>query len=370
MLASRIPPPPEPKSGALISRLTKRYVESLRWILRHPWWTGLGVLLICVIGVLPLMLQLVKFDPFPQDTGRRLYMPYHIEGQHPLGLVESAVDTIEAYLYENKEQFDIRSVYSYYDQARAESVILLTEDEEATLSTTEIIERIKDGMPALAIGKPNFEFDNQGGGDGGFNLQISGDSTARLNDLAVDVVRLLASVPGLEDVRSDAESGEREVQVAIDRVRAAAVGLTTREIADAIAVAMRGQNLREFRGESGEVEVRLAFRDSDKQSIDQLADLPLYTPEGRRISLRSVANFEVGFSPDTIRRTDRQTAVVLSANLGKDVSLDDVRPRVDAGCGAWLAKLRTGIRGRGSDIGPDTRPGIPDPVLQTLMRFA
>lgn len=329
MLAARIAPPPEPTSGALISRLTNRYVASLRWILCHPWWTGLGVLLICVVGVLPIMLQLVKFDAFPQDSGRRLYMPYHIEGQHPLERIEQSVDTIEKYLYDNKEEFDISSVYSFYDKSQAESTILLTDEDEATLSTTEVIERIKARLPILAIGKPSFDFDEQGGGDGGFSLQISGDSTDRLNDLAVDVARLLASVPGLRDVRSDADSGEREVQVTIDRVRAAGVGLTTRQIADAIAIAMRGENLREFRGERGEVDVRLAFRESDKQSIDQLADLPLYTPSGRRITLRSVADFDVGNSPDTIRRADRQTAVVLSANLEDGKSLDDVRPNVE-----------------------------------------
>jgi HAE1 family hydrophobic/amphiphilic exporter-1 len=146
MLAARIPPPPAPKSGALISRLTGRYVASLRWILRHPWWTGLGVLLICVIGVLPIVLQMVKFDAFPQDTGRRLYMPYHIEGQHPVDRVEQAVDTVEAYLYENQQELDIRSVYSYYDQGRAESVILLTDEEDATISTTEVIERTPPGF--------------------------------------------------------------------------------------------------------------------------------------------------------------------------------------------------------------------------------
>ena len=136
--------------------------------------------------------------------------------------------------------------------------------------------------------------------------------------------------PGLEDVRSDAELGEREIQVSIDRVRAAATGLTAREIADAIGIAMRGQYLREFRGDLGEVAVRLAFRDSDKQSIDQLADLPLYTPGGRRITLGTVANFRVGTSPATIQRTDRQTAVILSANLAGDDTLETVRPRVEA----------------------------------------
>jgi HAE1 family hydrophobic/amphiphilic exporter-1 len=329
MLAARVPPPPQPKEGAFISRLTNRYVASLGWILTRPWKTFGGVVLICLIGISPLMLQLIKFDAFPQDSGRRLYMPLHIEGQHPLVRVEAAVTTIEDYLFENQEKFDIRSVYSYYERDEAITVILLTEEEDATTSTTEVIERIEANLPVIAIGKPSFQFDQQGGGDG-FSLQISGDSTAILNDIGADVARLLAAVNGLEDVRSDAELGDREIQVSIDRVRAAATGLTTREIADAIGIAMRGQNLREFRGDMGEVAVRLTFRESDKQTVDQLADLPLYTPDGRRITLGTVANFRIGTSPSTIQRTDRQTAVILSANLAEDETLETVRPRVEA----------------------------------------
>jgi HAE1 family hydrophobic/amphiphilic exporter-1 len=329
MLAARIPPPPEPKPGALISRLTNRYVASLGWILTRPWKTFAGILLICALGISPLVLQLVKFDAFPQDSGRRLHMPLHIEGQHPLERVEAAVDTIEEYLFAHQEEFNIRSVYSYYEKGNAGTTILLTEDDEATLSTSEIVERIEANLPVIAIGKPSFSFEQQGGGDG-FSLQISGDSTARLNEIGVDVLRLLSSVEGLQDVRSDAELGDREVRVSIDRVRAAANGLTAKQIADAIGIAMRGQNLREFRGDMGEVAVRLAFRDSDKQSIDQLADLPLYTPEGRRVTLGTVANFRISTSPASIRRTDRQTAVILSANLAEDDSLETVRPRIES----------------------------------------
>ena len=329
MLAARVPAPPPAKEGAWMTRLTRRYARSLGWILGHPWWTGLGVVLICAVGVTPLVLNLVKFDAFPQDAGRRLYMPYHLEGQYPLETVKSAVDRVEEYLFENQEEFNIRAVYSYYDKREAVSTLLLTDEEDATLSTTEVVERIKENLPVIAIGKPNFQFDQQGGGEG-FSLQVSGDSTSRLNELGADIVRLLSSIEGLEDIRSDAESGEREVRVSIDRIRAAQAGLTTKQIADAIAVAMRGQNLREFRGESGEVEVRLAFRESDKQSIDQLGGLPLYTADGRRIRLGSVADFEMGFSPDAIQRTDRQTGVVLSANLTGDATLETVRPKVEA----------------------------------------
>ncbi|MDH3988454.1 MAG: efflux RND transporter permease subunit [Gammaproteobacteria bacterium] len=329
MLAARIKVPPRPKSGSGMARLTKRYVASLRWILVRPWKTFGGILLICLIGISPLLLQLVKFDAFPQDVGRRLFMPLHIEGEHPLERVENTVSTIEDYLFENQESFDIRSVYSYYEKRDASIVILLTEEEQATLSTSEVIERIEANMPEIAIGKPSFEFDQQGGGDG-FSLQISGDSTQILNELGIEVTRLLSTVDGLEDVRSDAKVGDREIQITVDRERAAAAGLTAQEVARDIGIAMRGQNLREFRGATGEVAVRLAFRENDKQSIDQLADLPLYTPDGRRIPLGAVANFRIGASPDTIQRTDRQTAVILNANLADEASLDSVKPRVEA----------------------------------------
>ncbi len=329
MLAARVAVPPRPKASAWISRLTQKYVGSLEWILGHRWWTALGIFLVCVVGVLPMILGAVKFDMFPQDVGRRLFMPYHIEGQHSLERIESTVNTIEDYLYARQEEFNIRSIYSYYEQGRAESTILLTDKSDATLSTREIIERIEKDLPEIAIGKPNFKFDQQGGGEG-FSIQISGDSTEILNRLGIEVARALATVEGLKDVRSDAETGDKEVRISIDRSRAAAVGLTAAAIAQSVSIAMRGENLREFRGETGEIAVRLAFRDDDKQSIEQLADLPLYTADGRRITLGSVASFQVSASPDTIRRTDRQTTVILTANFEDEVSVDDVRPRVNS----------------------------------------
>jgi len=329
MLAARVAIPPPQKSGAMMDRLTKRYIGSLNWELKHPWWTGLGIFLICVVGVLPMMLGLVKFDMFPQDVGRRLFMPYHVEGQHSLEQVEANVNTIEDYLYGRQDEFNIRSVYSYYDQGRAESTILLTAKEDATLSTKEIIALIEKDLPTIAIGKPSFQFDQQGGGEG-FSLQVSGDSTLVLNQLSLEVVRALSSVSGLKDVRSDAESGDREVRVYIDRARAAAVGMTAAGIAQSISIAMRGEDLREFRGDFGEVAVRLAFREDDKQSIEQLVDLPLYTPDRRRITLGSVASVRIGRSPDTIRRTDRQTAVILTATLDDEATLETIQPRVES----------------------------------------
>ena len=115
----------------------------------------------------------------------------------------------------------------------------------------------------------------------------------------------------------------------VDRERARQVGLNTEVIAGTVATAMRGTPLRKLRGPEGEVDVRLAFRDSDRQSIETLAQLPLYTASGQRITLGSVASFSVQNGPRRIERVDRTTAAVITANLD-GTTMDDIKPRIEA----------------------------------------
>ncbi|MCZ6825999.1 MAG: efflux RND transporter permease subunit, partial [Gammaproteobacteria bacterium] len=326
MLAARVPPPPVPKKGALMTRLTDKYLGSLAWVMKHRWWTALAIVLI--MGSVALPMKFIKFDAFPQESGRRLFMPYHVDEIYPLDRIEAAVDKIEDFLYANQEKLDIVEVYSYFDTGRAESTILLTDKDEATISTKDVIEFITENVPELVIGKPSFQFDQQAGGEG-FSIQISGDSTELLNELSFEVERILETIDGLTDVISDADTGAPEIQITVDRERAMAVGLNTELVAQFVSLALRGENLREFRGEDGEITVRMAFRDSDKQTVDDLAALPLYTASGERITLGAIADFKLTRGPQAIRRVDRRTAVVINANMEKDKSLEDVKPYVE-----------------------------------------
>ncbi len=326
MLASHIAPPPRPRQGTWMARLTNGYITSLRWTLAHPWWTALCVILILGSVFIPIKF-LVKFDTFPQEMSRRLFMPYHIEGVHPLEQIEAAVNKVEDYLYDNQESLDIISVYSYFDTERAQSTILLKDGDDATVPTKEIVERIKEELPEIVIGKPSFEFQQQGGGEG-FSLQLAGDSTAELTSLSKDVIRILSSLEGLTDLRSTTSAGDWEVRVKVDRQRALQAGLDSTTIAQAIGVAMRGDNLREFRSQEGEIEVRLAFRESDKQTLEDLQAVPLGIVTGNPVTLGTVADFELTRGPQSIRRIDRQTAVVIEGHVAKGASMDELRPQI------------------------------------------
>ncbi|MGH8309214.1 MAG: efflux RND transporter permease subunit, partial [Steroidobacteraceae bacterium] len=88
--------------------------------------------------------------------------------------------------------------------------------------------------------------------------------------------------------------------------------------------------LREFRGPDRELTMRLAFRESDKQSVDDLARFPLFLPDGRQVALGAVATFHLARGPRAIERTNRLTSVILSGNLEQGATLTAVKPRVEA----------------------------------------
>ena len=324
MLAARFPAPPPIAAGTVLGRVQNFYARTLAVTLRHKWWAALAIVLVLASAAIPMML--VKTDMFPQGVGRNLFINYHMNGTHPLERVESAVSTVEAYLDKNRERFGIKTIYSWFRPEDAGTFVNLGPRGSGP-ETREVLDQITEEMPEIIIGKPSFQFDQQAGE--GFSLQLSGDSTEQLVELSYELVRQLRLVEGLEGVRSEARDGEEEIQIIVDRQRASQLGLTTGDVAASVAAAMRGDKLKEFRGEDREVDMRLTFRESDRQNIDDLATLPLYLPSGEHVTLGAVANFRQVRGAREIDRVNRLTAVIVAGNLAKGVTLDEIKKRVE-----------------------------------------
>jgi len=324
MLAARFPAPPPIGASTLFGRLQNFYSRTLAVTLRHKWWTALAIVLVLASAAIPMMV--VKSDMFPQGVGRNLYVTYHLNGNYPLERVESAVSTVEAYLGKNRERFGIKSIYSYYRPDDAGTFITLFPEGRGLPETREVMDAITKEMPEIIIGKPSFQFDQQAGE--GFSLQVSGDATEQLAELSFELARQLRGVKGLESVRSEARDGEEEVQIIVDRQRASQLGMTTQDVAATVVAEMRGDKVKESRGAGRAVDMRLTFRESDRQSLDELARLPLYLPSGERINLGAVADFRQVRGAREIRRLNRLTTVILSGNLAQGTTLDEIKERV------------------------------------------
>ncbi|MEX2151110.1 MAG: efflux RND transporter permease subunit [Steroidobacteraceae bacterium] len=329
-LTARFPAPPPIRAGSLFGKVQEWYLRRLDWMFRHKWWSALFVML-TVLSPAPLfVLELVKFDMFPQDASDRVYLPYHIEGTYPLARTEAAVSRVEAYLEENRGRFGIDIVYSYYTPDEASSVIRLKPKDELPMEPRELMKEMEKGLPEIIIGKPSFRFDEDQSATGGFSMRLTGESTEQLVALSRTVVQRLREVDGLDSVRTTAKAGEHEVQVVVDRERASRLGLTPQTVAQTIAVSMRGDPLKEFRADDREIQMRLAFRADDRQSLEDLAATPLYLPDGSRSTLGAVASFRIDQSARTIERVDRLTSVVIEGIVASDSSLDEVKKDVEA----------------------------------------
>ncbi|HEX5161435.1 MAG TPA: efflux RND transporter permease subunit [Steroidobacteraceae bacterium] len=337
MATSRFPAPPPIDRKSWIARLQDRYTRWLDWSIHHRGWTLLGLVavLALTVGLITVSSmfpgKFLKFDPGAQDGGNQVFLNYNLKGSHPIERVEAAVQTIEKHFEGKRDALGIKSLYSVYDQTSGFSIIVLKPRNEGGLKVQEFIAENQDSLPEIIIGKPSFKWDDENSmGGQRFSVQLTGESTEKLALLADDVARVMASAKGLEAVRSEAREGDEEVQIVVNRQRAAALGLTSGDVAQAVAAGMRGDRLREFRGTERELTLRLAFRESDRQTVDNLAEFPIYLPGGARVPLSAIADFRIAKGPRSIERMDRLTSVAITGNVKPDATLDGVGKEVEA----------------------------------------
>jgi len=325
LLTSRLRQKPPSTKRTIIDTMAERYSRILRWLMTHRW-ASAGLVLL-VIGSVAIPAQVVKVDMFPNTESRELRLFYNLNANYTMDKIGEAVELIEAYLYENKDDLDIKQVYTFYQPGSASSTIMLVDEDDATISMDEIRERIREGMPKLSIGNPQFEFTSRTGMES-MRVYLLGDSSEELVTLANEAARRFQSVPGLIDVRTEAEAGKEEVQILIDRERSNTIGLNSMQVANIVSGAMRGQNLRRIRGREGETDVILAFQDVDRQSLEDLEKITVATVNGEAISLGSIADFNIKKGPQQVSRTDRSTSLYVTANLD-GITMQEARTRIE-----------------------------------------
>jgi HAE1 family hydrophobic/amphiphilic exporter-1 len=325
LLASKIKPPKKKTKNTAIDKLLNVYIKALGWTLRHRK-ASVGIIILILLSVL-VPGKFVKQNMFGDPEDRRLRLHYHINGSYTVEKVEAAVDVFEEYLFENEEKLEIESIYSYYQGNYAMSTILLKKGREANRSVEEIRDDIREGLPKLAIANPSFEWHNDMGQGQTVRIRLTGKSSEQLVELSHEIAWTLSRIPGFEDVKSEAEVGEEEVLVVVDRQRARQYGFSTQEIANVVSAGMRGINLRRFRREDGEVEMRLEFQDTDRQTLEHLKNLPLINGRNQSVKLASLADFTVRRGPRNIRRENRTTSLGVTANL-KDITVEEAKRKI------------------------------------------
>jgi HAE1 family hydrophobic/amphiphilic exporter-1 len=126
----------------------------------------------------------------------------------------------------------------------------------------------------------------------------------------------MQKVEGLTDLKIRWRKGRPEWQLVVDKDKAAAFGLTVKDVADTVHAEMRGLRATLYHTESKEVEVVARLRKDDRKTLDMVRKLSMVLRDGRQITLEQVVNFVPETGPSKIWRKNKNRMIQVSANRG------------------------------------------------------
>ncbi|MGE5190003.1 MAG: efflux RND transporter permease subunit [Gemmatimonadota bacterium] len=151
-------------------------------------------------------------------------------------------------------------------------------------------------------------------------VNIRGDDIPQLKAYAAEMKRALYAVPGIVDLEATLEQDIPEYRLAVDRERAADLGVRTGDIVRTVGALVGGEAVSTYEDEDGDaIDVRvrmpLALR-QDPSQVERLRLAVARGPEGTAlVPLREVARYARATSPSEINRQELTREVVISANL-------------------------------------------------------
>jgi HAE1 family hydrophobic/amphiphilic exporter-1 len=165
-------------------------------------------------------------------------------------------------------------------------------------------------------------------------IELRGYDLAALRSAGRQLSQWMIGSPRFADVKSTIESGAPEIQIRFDPQRAAALGLTTKQVADQIVNKIRGAVATRYNFHDRKIDVLVRAREDQRASIDDIRNLIVGyvaavngtvpaaaapsngdTRVGTPIRLSAVAEIIATEGPTEIHRVSQERVAIVSANL-------------------------------------------------------
>ncbi len=331
MLSARMKTPPAVRNDrGLIPALQKRYAAFLRWTLEHRGKSILGIVLIVLLSLIPP--TQMKTNMFGGSEGGEANIFYQWNGAYTKAQMSDEILKVEKFLDANRKKFHIVQVYSYYsEQGWGGTQVKFDTDKRG--ETEKLVTDLREALPKSARAK--IGIGNQGGQGGGNGLsdnvqvQLVGDSSETLKEIANDFLPILAQRKELLDVRVNSGDQNSEMTVKVDRERAAAFGFSAQQVSQFVGLALRGAPLREFRQGDTEVPVWVRFAGAENFGIKDISAFTVRAADGQIVPLLAMVDVGIGAAASEVQRSNRQTTLTIQANLADKVAMPEARKAME-----------------------------------------
>ncbi|WP_414650086.1 efflux RND transporter permease subunit [Dokdonella sp.] len=260
-------------------RAAMAYHGFLPKALARPW-PVLGFAVAALVATLALVPTL-GLDLIPQLAQGRFNMTVTLPPGTPLAETDKVVDEIST---RHAKDPGVESIYGVagtgtrLDANPTESgeniarlSIALKDGGSKKIEAAEI-ERLRQGMTradaSVKFARPElFSFSAP------LEIEIRGYDLDTLAKGGQRLAELMKGSPRFADVKSTVEGGYPEIQVHFDQDRAAALGLTTREIADRVVRKVKGEVATRYDFRDRKIDVLVRARAADRTGVDDVRNL-------------------------------------------------------------------------------------------------
>ncbi|HVS30754.1 MAG TPA: efflux RND transporter permease subunit [Thermoanaerobaculia bacterium] len=336
------------------SHIDRNYERLLRYAMAHRPLVAIVAVVVILTAVPLYMLVKQEFVPSDVDEGE-----FEVGVSAPLGTNLAAMD--EAMTAIENDVRRIRGVTlmlstvggGFLSQTSSGSIyVRLVPHSERTLSFTKFWNSLKRGKPwqvftnnysaqdvmaevrklgskyaPLRIAPRNPRSFNFGpGGRWDIYFVLRGPEIERLAAYANELMERSEKLGGIIDMDTSLELDKPELRAVIDRERAAALGVSTTDIATSLNVMVGGdREVTRYRDASLNEDYDVQLRVESGNRSDPAAIGRLYVPSsnGDLVRLDNVVSIERGVSPSRIDRLDRERQGSVRASVGEGYALAD-----------------------------------------------
>jgi len=170
--------------------------------------------------------------------------------------------------------------------------------------------------------------------DGQIVIKVFGEDMDTLRHAAADVLRVVTPVAGVARAFVDRGGQVPQLQIEIDRPRAARYGLNVSDVEDVIETALGGKTATELWEGERRFTVVVRLSEEERRDPEALKNVLVDTPAGPRIPLSEVATVSVGSGSMNIARESGMRVMAIGVFIqGRDMGgvVADMQRAVNAG---------------------------------------
>lgn len=312
------------------------YHRSLRWSIRHGWLV-LGLFFIAIVSNIYLYAMVPKgFFPL-QDTGR---LQGNFEGDQNLSFWAMR-EKVAQFMRIIARDPDIDTYYEYtggFGGGQSNTGMLnarLKPRAERTVSAQEVVDRLRPQLERVAGAslrmRPQQEF-NIGlrPGAAEFQYTLLSSNVEDLRQISPKLRDVMAKLPQLTDVNSDAQDKGLQTNLVVDREAAARLGITQQQIDSALNNAFGQRLVSTIYEPLNQYYVVLTVAARFALGPESLQDIYLTSSQNQRIPLASIAHWEMVNTPLAVNHEGQFAAATISFNLAQGYALDAASEAIES----------------------------------------